>query len=78
MAGQFNSSPALEQALARRGFGGGASQPQGSVPAPSMPQPQQMSPQGGMKVGAPEAEVIIKALENRLKSISKQEEGGFR
>jgi hypothetical protein len=37
-----------------------------------------MAPQGGMKVGAPEAEVIVKALENRLKSISKQEEGGYR
>ena len=44
-----------------------------SVGVPSSPR---LSGGAGLPINVPEAQLIIKALDSRLKSISKQEEGG--
>lgn len=92
-AGVLGNTPALQNAINRRGSTGGATnavsqssanfdpnaQPAAPVTAQS---PASMPPQGGQSAGggglpmdSGESTIIIKALNERLRSLSKQAEG---
>lgn len=68
--------------------GGPAGTPQPIPQAPNVPLPStavplpptgpQTSPQEGLPTGHPEAQIILRAMTQRLQSISKQEEGNVR
>lgn len=89
--GSFGSSigmtPALQEAIARRGNTGGATnavsqsapgfnpnlQPSGPISSPSPGVPATSPQSQGLPIGSGEAELIVKALSNRLSALSKKE-----
>lgn len=71
-------SPMSQQSPAAPTFSPVPQSPTGAAsPMSSMPPTQSPTPgaTGGLPLSSPESQLIIKALDSRLKSLSKQEEG---
>ncbi len=89
-AGVLGNTPALQEAISRRGNTGGATnavsqsapnfnpnaQPPSPVTAPAPGSPPFSGAVAGLPAGSSEATLILKALQERLRTLSKIQEAG--